>query len=164
MVIFLLAIIAVGVLLLSAPGRGLLDIAFKIAVVAGIAYIGFWIVVGGVALVSSYWTAVLPYILGAFAIYAIYLGNKFFNDKLGSKEKRRQVLAKWWEKSKVSLIGCIVLLLIAVLYAGFEFNQSLGWIGWGMLGMWALIILLVWGISKLASSGYWCIMEKGSRR
>jgi hypothetical protein len=121
----LLIIIAVGVLLASEAGKELLGWLIKLAIFAGCAYLGFWIIVIVFGLLSPLFADKNARdntfaVIGIFAficygIYGIYLAYK----NLKTKEKRAEVwkgfrtwikkfFIEMWEKHKVVSIFLIL--------------------------------------------------------
>ena len=121
MLYILLIIIAIGVLLISEPGRKLLSILAVLAFIAGGLYLMFWIVIFAIAFLSEKETRdnVLSAIGGVmfliYVIYGIYLfyqkyqRGEFRKEIIKSKVKQRWI--KEWNESFVSKIAIVFLLI-----------------------------------------------------
>ena len=121
MLYLLLIIIAIGVLLASEAGKALLGLLIKLALIAGGLYLGFWVVVIGIAYAGGFLQLVVDIlILAGFA--GIIVGGTYLVGIAIDKKKRMEV----WRIIKDSYIK----------------NKSI-YIGWGViLGIILLAIAL----------------------
>ena len=127
MLYILLIIIAIGVLLASTAGQELLKVLFILALIAGGAYLGFWIVVILWGLFSdkdirdSILTIIGTIMLAGYAGYGLYIAYK----RLKTKEKRieawkgfksevKKFFIETWKEHKAGFIFAVVLVLIII--------------------------------------------------
>lgn len=104
----LLIIIAVGVLLASEAGRGLLRVLLTLAFIAGGLYLAFWTVVFAIAFftsnagkdfvsgVSQFFLPIMGSIILILILIWLYYGGKNLIKTLGDKDKR----VKFWKGIK----------------------------------------------------------------
>jgi carbon starvation protein CstA len=108
----LLTIIAVGVLLLSEDGKALLNSVWKLLAIAGLGFVAFYLIVGGIAFFQTdsfkwFYNNVFPWIfLGLMILYWIYWLSKNFKNILGNIKK------SWVEKRGYSIFVIVLLLII----------------------------------------------------
>jgi cytochrome c biogenesis protein CcdA len=99
MLYILLIIIAIGVLLASEAGKTFLGLLIKLALVVGGLYLGFWIVVIGIAFAGGISQFVVDILSLAFFVGIIIGGNYLIGIAI-NKKKRMEV----WIKIKESYI------------------------------------------------------------
>ncbi|KKP89816.1 hypothetical protein A2456_00080 [Candidatus Nomurabacteria bacterium RIFOXYC2_FULL_36_19] len=123
MLYFLLIIIAIGVLLASEAGQAFLGLLIKIALIAGVAYLAFWLVIivwgllSDKSIMEGIFTVIGTVILIIYIGYLIYTVYK----KLETKDKRVEVIAKLknkiknqWIEHKAQFISVVILILIII--------------------------------------------------
>lgn len=123
MLYFLLIIIAIGVLLASEAGKELLNSLWILGLIAGGAYLAFWIVVIIWGLLSdkdirdSIFTVIGTIMLAGYAGYGLYIAYK----RLKTKEKRAEIITKLknklkyeWKEHKARFCFVIALVLIII--------------------------------------------------
>lgn len=115
MLYVLLIIIAVGVLLISAEGKELLSVLWKLALIAGGLYLAFWVVILGIGFFSlsdeglkdSISSVIGNVVLIVFAIYGVSLVyKKYQRGELGIVAKN--IWVGNWEQHKKRTIFLII--------------------------------------------------------
>ncbi len=171
MLYLLLIIIAVGVLLISPEGQKLLGLFAGLAIIAGVLYLVFWILVGGVALTSyipSFISSNLETIQGIIIILSGYFLIRWFSrirKKLGTKEQREEArkvlkddIRTLWKTSKIAFtVSLIMLMLIAyllwnaIIYITSDTVLPIT-IAWVSIG---LVLFLLYLLSVLVKTSFW---------
>lgn len=128
MLYFLLIIIAIGVLLTSEEGKGLLRLIMTLLVIGGVLYLGFWIIVIGLGLFTSYKSVIGNILITVGLCWIAY--DLYGNYKQGKFSK--QSIKNWWEDSwknhkwlTIFLLAFLIFLVIIL-----TLNWALG-SGWG---------------------------------
>lgn len=109
----LLIIIAIGVLLASEPGQEFLALLIKLAVIGGLLYLGFWMIVMTIAFFTSDtgWsllTGGYHFLIGIFEIIAgfvilwiLYIGGNHLIKVMKNKEVRAKIVRRFASEVKV---------------------------------------------------------------
>lgn len=111
-------IIAIGVLLASEAGQAFLGLLIKLAIIGGLLFLGFWIVVIVIGLLSDkgirdgMLTALVVIMLIAYAVWWAYEAyRKHQRGELTMKNKAKDLWLKNWNESKVSKAAIVFLIL-----------------------------------------------------
>lgn len=119
MIIFLLIIIAIGVLLLSEEGKALLNGLSKLAIIAGILFLVFWAVVLGIVFFSDKehreWLSSI-FGVGILIILIVSLVNylkELWKDRTNVAHQVKSLPKKIWKEHKVAVV------VFAIVYASF---------------------------------------------
>lgn len=124
MLYILLVIIAVGVLLISEEGKGILRLLMKLALIAGFLYLGFWILMAVIAFfesptgkgVLSSIEGFLLLLVGLVLLGVIGAGLGLLKKKISSRFPRFIV---YYEKNMTlvhaSILGVIILICILII-------------------------------------------------
>lgn len=128
MLYILLTIIAIGVLLASEAGQAFLGLLIKLAIIGGLIFLGFWIVVIVIVFFTSdtgksFAGGTFLLIGGIFILAGLYNGGNYLVRTARDKGKRTEawkyiknlpfkVIKYWWEKSKVTFIFALPLILL----------------------------------------------------
>ncbi|MBU6431278.1 MAG: hypothetical protein KGJ58_00545 [Patescibacteria group bacterium] len=116
LIYILLTIIAIGVLLLSEEGKSILRSIWIIPVIAGVGFVGFYLIIGGIAFFRTdsfkwFYENLLPWIfIGLLISYGIYWISKNFKKIIKIFKTLGQ--NAWVKRDKGSIFLIILLLTI----------------------------------------------------
>lgn len=118
LIYILLTIIAIGVLLLSDEGKEILRSIWILPVIAGIGFVGFYLIIGGVAFFQTdsfkwFYENIFPWIfLTIMTSFGIYWLSKSLRNII-----KNEIIKTWVEKRSYSVFVIILLSIIVLSFS-----------------------------------------------
>ena len=118
MLYILLAIIAIGILLISKEGKGILRFCGFFLLAVGVLALGASVMAGSVWVISQVWKPVIEGVIGLAALLSVWififiLAPEYINKLLKTRERQR---AFW-----ILFLVCLVALFIYRLYMNYHY-------------------------------------------